>query len=352
MPDTALNFSGLIDELPVPILVVTAGDQRIKWVNTRLELLLGQSRNALMGRSFPQYCSDTQDISARLNVCSDAQTSVRTEDVAFTLPGGRRKSFQLEAFPYEDDIVITLRLDNQRDAEPDLGDGGAVSALGRMLAHELKNPLAGIKGAAQLLRSDASSDEDRELIELISTETDRIRRLADRMESFGQFDDLNIQPVNIHSVLRQARLLTESSSNAKVAFNERYDPSLPPIAGDKDALMQVAINLIVNAAEALSGRDSDGEITLETAYRSGLRRRTQDGQTSLPIEIKIGDNGPGIPERLRQQVFMPFVTDKPAGRGLGLTLVSRIVKAHGGIIDVESAPGSTVFTLHLPAAQI
>lgn len=352
MPETMLNFSGLIDEMPLPILIVTAGDQRIKWVNTRLELLLGQSRNAMIGKSFLEYSADTQDLSARLKGCYDAQASVRIEDVVFRISGGRHKPLQLEAFPYEGDIVVILRMDTYRDVEADSGDSGAVSALGRMLAHELKNPLAGIKGAAQLLRSDTSSDEDRELIELISTETDRIRRLADRMESFGQFEDLDIQPVNIHSVLRQARLLTESSGDARVKFTERYDPSLPPIAGDKDALMQVAINLIVNAAEALASGDGEGEITLQTAYRSGLRRRTLDGQTSLPIEIKIGDNGPGIPERLRQQVFMPFVTDKPAGRGLGLTLVSRIVKAHGGIIDVESAPGSTVFTLHLPAASI
>jgi len=349
MTNMGLNFAGIMDELPLPVLVVTSNGSGIKWANTQSELLFGRSRNALIDKGLAHYTLDDDNLPMRLKSCFDTQTSARMDDIAFRVSGGGFKSLQLEAFPHEGDIVVTLRIETHRDVEPDPGDGGAVSALGRMLAHELKNPLAGIKGAAQLLRYDASSDEDKELIELISTETDRIRRLVDRMESFGQFDDLEIQPVNIHSVLRQARLLTESSGSARVTFKERYDPSLPPIAGDKDALMQVAINLIVNAAEAFASGDTQGEITLETAYRSGLRRRNENGQTSLPIEIKIRDNGPGIPERLRHQIFMPFVTDKPAGRGLGLTLVSRIVKAHGGIIDVESVPGSTVFTLHLPS---
>lgn len=352
MSDQALNFAGIMDELPVPVLIVTPDGQTIKWVNTKSELLFGRSRNAFIGKNLALHTPDDDNLSGRLKSCFESHTSVRIDGIEFRVSGGARQVLQVEAFPHEGNVVMTLRRESEREADSSLGDGGAVSALGRMLAHELKNPLAGIKGAAQLLRSDASSDEDKELIELISAETDRIRRLADRMESFGQFDDLDIQPVNIHSVLRQARLLTESSGKSRVAFKEHYDPSLPPIAGDKDALMQVAINLIVNAAEALENSNIDGEITLETAFRSGLRRRDHDGQMPLPIEIKIRDNGPGIPERLRHQVFMPFVTDKPAGRGLGLTLVSRIVKAHGGLIDVESAPGATVFTLHLPASRV
>ena len=160
--------------------------------------------------------------------------------------------------------------------------------MGRLIAHELKNPLAGIKGAAQLLRDDVASEEGQSLIDLIGSEIDRIRRLADRMETLGDQDPENIDRVNIHEILRRARRVIQSA-NPNLIFTERYDPSLPHAKGDADTLMQAILNLIKNAAEAVSDLGGGGEITLETKFRSGVsaRSKNSNSQQHLPIEICV-----------------------------------------------------------------
>lgn len=343
-----LNPGLLVEDMPFPLLVVRQPDFQVIWVNSYAENWFGQSRKSLAGKALDFLTPETDNLHKSLAKVKD-HGSVNIYDLSMARGDGQGPSLYISAFSHGDDIALILIPTERRASSSETSAPDAVGALGRMLAHELKNPLAGIKGAAQLLRTPQSNAEDVELITLISTETDRIRRLADRMESFAKFDDLDKGPVNIHSVLRQARLLAQSSSAASIEFTEVYDPSLPPVAGDNDALMQVAINLIVNAGEAISGSGHGGSIRLETAYRAGLRRQTQGNDQALPIEIRIIDDGPGIPDAMREQIFLPFVTDKPAGRGLGLTLVSRIITAHGGAIDVQSRPGKTVFSLSLPA---
>ena len=219
--------------------------------------------------------------------------------------------------------------------------------MGRMIAHELKNPLAGIKGAAQLLRDDIGTEEGQSLIDLIGSEIDRIRRLADRMETLGDQDPENAERVNIHEILRRARRVIQSA-NPKLIFTERYDPSLPHAKGDADTLMQALLNLIKNAAEAIEAQGESGEIILETRFRTGVTSRNGSaGAAHLPIEIRIIDNGPGIAEHIADQLFQPFVSTKPEGQGLGLSLVSKVAAAHGGIVEVKSRPGKTKFSLLL-----
>lgn len=222
------------------------------------------------------------------------------------------------------------------------------AGLGRILAHEIKNPLAGIRGAAQLLRTDADSD-DAALAQLIMDETDRIRRLVDQLESFSDSRAGKTQAVNIHRVLDRVRTLVATSLGDKVQFNVMYDPSLPDALGDEDQLVQVFLNLVKNAAEAATLREDGGaEVTILTAYRHGVRAGVAADAPLTPLEVRVKDNGPGIPPELRRRLFDPFVTTKPQGTGLGLTLAAKLVAAHSGGLDFDSRPGRTVFRVLLP----
>jgi two-component system nitrogen regulation sensor histidine kinase GlnL len=225
----------------------------------------------------------------------------------------------------------------------------SVSGLASMLAHEIKNPLSGIRGAAQLLES-GLSDADRALTRLICEETDRIVRLVDRMEVFSDARPLKRERVNIHSVLDHVKQVAQSGFGRRVRFVEYYDPSLPPVYANRDQLIQAFLNLVKNAAEAIGDDAVDGEIELSTAFRPGVSLRALGARSpvGLPLEFCVRDNGPGVPDDIAAHLFDPFVTTKSSGTGLGLALVAKIINDHGGVIECDSLPRRTTFRILMP----
>jgi two-component system nitrogen regulation sensor histidine kinase GlnL len=222
-----------------------------------------------------------------------------------------------------------------------------MGALAAMLAHEIKNPLSGIRGAAQLIEQNMPPDE-RTLTRLICSETDRIVALIDRMAVFSDYRPIERTAVNIHEVLERVLRLAEAGFGRHVRYFEMYDPSLPAVFGNKDQLIQIFLNLIKNAAEAAPS--PGGEIVLRTSYQHGVRLAVPGGRRrlQLPLEVSVQDNGPGIPPDVSSHLFEPFITTKPSGSGLGLPLVAKLVADHGGTIDFETGDNGTVFRVRLP----
>ena len=323
-----------LEDLPVPLLL-SPDDHTVLWSNDAVRNLLGASARNLSGRAIVDILADVPNLAARLASLDVASAGFVLRDVRVL---GRAHDVMI--YPTGFRVGVLMQASSTSTVPPRASQ--SIEAMGQMIGHELKNPLAGIKGAAQLLKVDVSSKESLSLLDLIISEIDRIKRLSERLEYFGEGTGES-EKVNVHTLLRNARKVVAPGAT-DVLFSEDYDPSLPHVDGDADLLMQALVNLIKNAVEAL---DEGGEITLRTRSRAGARR---EGRL-LPIEIQVCDNGPGLPPHMQDRVFDPFVTSKPSGQGLGLALVAKITEQHGGIVEVASRAGDTRFSILLPATQ-
>jgi two-component system nitrogen regulation sensor histidine kinase GlnL len=337
--------------------VVTVDEQgAIRFVNGAAEQFFKGSASHLTGLDLSTLLPPDSPLFSLLDQARHDGTAVSEYGITLESPRIGRHLVNVQAVPMNDQgggVVLTIHERSIADTiDRRLTHRGAarsVTAMAAMLAHEVKNPLSGIRGAAQLLEENCNA-EDRALTRLIRDEADRICALVDRMEVFTDGAIQDRKGINIHRVLDHVRRLAESGFARHVRFTETYDPSLPPVLGIRDELIQVFLNLIKNAAEAAPSQG--GEITLATTYRHGVRFAVPggDSRVHLPLMISVRDNGEGIPEDIRPHLFDAFVTSKPKGSGLGLALVAKIIGDHGGVIEFDSQPRGTVFRVMLPMA--
>lgn len=340
----------LLAALPTPMIAIDS-DGVIDEINGAVESLFNMSRAAIVGMTIFEAIGHT------LNSLPN-ETMVTAFDQEIVLPHSRQNA-DLLISPWPERPgwrIVTIHLHPAAGpiARRSGREGGSRTAAGAaaMLAHEIKNPLSGIRGAAQLLETSVDADA-RPLTRLIRDEVDRVAALIDRMENFTDTRPLECEPQNIHAILEHARAVALQGMPPTIEIREIYDPSLPPVFGHRDSLVQVLINLIKNASEALG--PLGGTVTLTTAYRHGIRMLTDEGygRRALPIEVCVVDDGPGPPHDIAEHLFDPFVTSKPTGRGLGLALVQKLIVDQGGMVEYarEGRPERTVFRLLLPRAE-
>lgn len=348
-----LDPMAVLNALPDPVIVIDA-DDNIRFINLDAQEFFDLSAAMIVGSPFAGLLPPGSPVVGLIEQVRKSMRSASQAGVVIDTPrtGVHEVSVQVAAMGDPADyIVVSLHersLARRIDASlTHRSAARSVTAMAMMLAHEVKNPLSGIRGAAQLLEENAA-DDDRVLTRLICDEADRIVALVNRMEVFTDRPMADRGPVNIHGVLEHVRRVAQSGFGRNIRFIERYDPSLPPVHGDRDQLIQVFLNLIKNAAEAVS--DGNGEIILSTAYQQGVRIAMPgvEAKRHLPLLVSVQDNGEGIPDDLRSNLFDPFITTKAKGTGLGLALVAKIIGDHGGVIDFDSQPRRTVFRVSLP----
>jgi two-component system nitrogen regulation sensor histidine kinase GlnL len=351
----AVDPALLLGALPTPVVLLDA-DNRFKYVNHAAEQFLGLSASQLGQLAFSDLVPEDSPIFLLIEQVRHGEATISDYDLHLDSIRMRKRGITVQGTPLPEEpgcILLTMQdASTARTLDRQLTFRSAarsVTGMAAILAHEVKNPLSGIRGAAQLLETSVAPS-DRELALLIRDEADRIRGLVDRMEIFGE-KPIDRSGLNIHRVLEHVRKLAQTGFAPHIRFSEAYDPSLPPVWGNRDQLVQVILNLVKNAAEAITDSgNSHGEITLTTGYQHGMRLAIPGSlvRLDLPLLVSVRDNGPGIAEDIRQHLFEPFVSTKPTGSGLGLALVAKIVGDHGGLVEVDSHPGRTEFRLHLP----
>src|ERR1700730_138495 len=353
---SGVSAAKLLNALPHPVIAVLP-DGLIADANAAAEAFFTTSRSALRHQKLANLVASGSPLITLVAQVQSGRAAINEYRVALSLAKleGRRliDIFVTPLQNQSEGVVVMVqertlaeKIDRQLSHR---GAGLSVAGMASVLAHEIKNPLSGIRGAAQLLEAEAS-DQDRALTRLICEETDRIVKLVDRMGAFSDTRPTERERVNIHAVLDHVKKVAQAGFARHIRFHENYDPSLPSVLGNKDQLIQMFLNLVKNAAEAIGESPRDGDIELTTAFRPGVRLQIADMKdlVSLPLEFCVRDNGCGVAAELLPHLFNPFVTSKATGTGLGLALVAKIVGDHGGSIECESFPRRTTFRILMP----
>lgn len=346
----------VLDTLPHPVVMLDA-DNLILYNNAAAEVFFRQGSAALQQKNIDYFIPFGSPLLALIEQVRREHSPINEYKVDLSSPRlGKQQVVDLHVSPVAEkpESVVVLfqkrtiadKMDRQLTHR---SAARSVSGLAAMLAHEIKNPLAGIRGAAQLLEMSVD-DGDREFTNLIKDETDRIVRLVDRMEVFSDERPIARDPVNIYSVLEQVKTSAKSGFARNVKIIETYDPSLPPVYANRDQLVQIFLNLAKNACEAMTDV-ANPQLTFSTAFTSGIHLSVPGSskRVSLPLEFCVTDNGNGVSEDILEHIFDPFMTTKTNGSGLGLALVAKVIGDHGGVIECESKKGLTTFRIFMPA---
>ncbi len=351
-PDASL----ILKSLPHPVLVIK-DDGIASYVNDAAEVFFGVGASVLTRHALREFVPFSSPLLLLIEQAREKSASFSEYGINLGTPrnGDNRLvdvQVSLMARGQKGVLVMFQERNMARQIDRQVSHRNAVrslSAMAGILAHEIKNPLSGIRGAAQLVEASVSA-EDRVLTTLIRDESDRICRLVDNMQEFSNNRPIVCEPVNIHSVLEHVKQIAVNGFASELEINLDYDPSLPPVPGDRDQLIQVFLNLLKNAAEAAELATGPGAVVISTSFRPGVRLSVPgiSARINLPLEIRIEDNGPGVPPDLLAHLFDPFVTTKKSGMGLGLALVAKIIGDHGGIVECDSKPGRTIFKVLMP----
>ena len=353
-----IEATSILASMPNPVFVLDA-DDCFSYLNNAAEMFFQSSQVILSGSSLKTLVPGDSPLFSMLERARSQQLSVADQGVELAGPRLGLKLVNVQISPFGDRgsaegrLLVTIQeralAERLRGQSVFHGAARSISAMAALLAHEVKNPLAGIKGAAQLLQADLGPDEEN-LTRMIVEETDRITALLDRMEGFAGGASVVLAPVNIHEILDHCLAVASASFGSHLKIIRSYDPSLPSMDGHRDLLIQSFINIIKNASEAT---DKKVDLTVKTSYSRGRRLSIGSARAQLhvPIQIEIMDNGPGIPEEIRDHIFDPFVTGKSGGSGLGLAMVASVVADHGGMVEVDTAAGQTIFRFNFPIAR-
>ena len=348
-------FINLWNSFPHPCFVIYKNLEIID-LNSEAETFFMASKKRLIGNKITDFVEKGSLLLKVIDQINLKQAPVVIYDINMYWGKKEFGKFNIYSSPLDDSpdhtlIVVNLNPTKDRIDKKLIHQNAArsVSGLSAMLAHEIRNPLAGISGAAQLLEQNVDK-EDLKFTKLIQSECKRLGNLVSKFEIFGDLGPLVKSNINIHDVIEKTKDLAKAGFASHVRFLEDYDPSLPEIKGNFDQLTQVFLNLLKNSSEAVS--ENGGFIKIKTSYQSGIKILSVNNRMEdLPLSISIIDNGKGISEDLVDKIFEPFVGTKAGGSGLGLSLVSKIIADHGGTIECNSIDNKTYFNLNLPTTD-
>jgi two-component system nitrogen regulation sensor histidine kinase GlnL len=344
------SYAGL--DLLATSVILLKGDSRILHMNPAAENLLAVSMRNVLGHPIHELQVIGPALKTLIEQTLAESRGFVDQDLVITRPGQEPQHLNCIVTPVESHVaqlLIELRpIDQQLRIEREtqrVSQADANRSLIRNLAHEIKNPLGGLRGSAQLLERELDRPELREYTQVIIKEADRLQTLMDRLLTPNRPPQFTM--VNIHEVCERVRSLIHAEFPRGIRVERSYDVSLPEIRGDREQLIQVVLNIARNAAQAIAGNDNgEGKVTLKTCVARHVM--LQKYQQKLALELQVMDNGPGIPVEIREKMFFPLVSGREGGTGLGLTLAQTFVQHHGGAIEADSEPGRTCFRIILP----